>query len=115
MQMSRWKAFNRTAEIKKITIITKFCKANNKTRRRNANGLMECHQRNSNNYKNYKNYKILQGQQQLKNRLRNANGLMEGHQRNSENYENCEITRITKFCKANNKIDGQMKRVKGRP
>ena len=63
MQMSGWKAINETAKI------TKFCKANNENRRRNANESMEGHQRNSENYKNdencenYKNYKILQSQQ----------------------------------------------------
>ena len=47
MQMSRWRAINETA---KITRITKFCKASNENRRRNANESMEGHQRNSENF-----------------------------------------------------------------
>ena len=80
IQLSRWKAINKTA---KITRITKFCKASNENQRRNANESMEGHQRNS------KNYKILQGQQRKS--TQNANESMVGLQRNSENYKNYKI------------------------
>ena len=97
MQMSRWKAINETA---KITRITKFCKANNDNRRRNANESMKAianRHRNANesieglqrNSENYKNYKLLQGKQRKL--TQNGNESMEGHQRNSENYKNYQI------------------------
>ena len=95
MQMSRWKAINETAKITKITKITritKFFKASNENRRRNANESMEGHQRNSENY-NF--YKILQGKQRKSTQMEMS--------RWKGINETAKITRITKFCMANNK------------
>ena len=44
MQTSRWKAINEIAKIAKKARITKFCKASNENRHRNANESMEGHQ-----------------------------------------------------------------------